>query len=489
MGYKVRDYFQLDFENIFGNQWEYHAVNPFRERKQPEEDGQICLEDLYNPSILGEESREEYIRRKFSPLKRARICTRTILAGDMVEIDMYPAFLRKDMSRAAKAKASREAQKNLNNKNRIKNLVRLVNANFCKRDYIVHLTYEDGYLPTEERAKKDMVNYLERVKRRRKKQGLPPLKYIYVTEFVPEGERTKKVRIHHHLIMSGGLDRDEVEGLWGKGRCRVDRCQPDDFELTGFAKYISKLEREKGRHSYCPSKNLDKPKVYKSVTKLSRRKFAEIIRMGDGRAELLERLYQGRFRYLDSTTYISQEFGGFYLYSRLRRRESVWEKKGEGMERKGKNAPDRGNAISGGVLPCKAYLEYDWKGTLADGEATYSIVLEAVQGGEAKTRKYAGRITGTTKNRAELIMAREALSCLKPCHLEIHSGSGYLHAGILGRFRQGYKNVKNEDLIDRFLAAAAGFRLSSVKENGNDYSEEMRERRKQTKGLSIERDR
>ena len=176
MGYKVRDYFQLDFENIFGNQWEYHAVNPFRERKQPEEDGQICLEDLYNPSILGEESREEYIRRKFGPLRRARICTRTIMAGDMVEIDMYPAFLRKDMSRAAKAKASREAQKNLNNKNRIKNLVRLVNANFCKRDYIVHLTYEDGYLPTEERAKKDMVNYLERVKRRRKKQGLPPLK-------------------------------------------------------------------------------------------------------------------------------------------------------------------------------------------------------------------------------------------------------------------------------------------------------------------------
>ena len=62
-----------------------------------------------------------------------------------------------------------------------------------------------------------------------------------------------------------------------------------------------------------------------------------------------------------------------------------------------------------------------------------------------------------------------------------------------GSFRQqkenGYKNVKNEDLIDRFLAAAEGFRLSSVKENGNDYSEEMRERRKQTKGLSIERDR
>lgn len=497
MGIKVKDFYQMDFEGVFGEQWEYHAVNPFRERKQPEGDGQICLEDLYDPSVLGEESREEYIRRKFSPLKRARICTRTILAGDMVEIDMYPVFLKKDMSRTEKAKASREAQKNLNNKNRVKNLVRLVNANFCKRDYIVHLTYEDGYLPTEERAKKDMQNFLKKVRRRRKKRGLPPLKYIYVTEFIPEGAQTKKVRIHHHMIMSGGLDRDEVEGLWGKGRCRVDRCQPDDFELTGFAQYISKqLDRKPGQHSYCTSKNLDKPKVYKSITKLSRRRFAEIIRMGDGKAELIEKLYKGKFKYLDSTTYVNDEFGGFYLYSRLRRRESVWDKKGGGMEKKGqeKGAPDRGNATFGGVLPCKAFLEYDWKGTLADGEATYSIVLEAVQGEKVQKREYVGKISGTTKNRAELIMAREALSYLKPCCVEFHSKSSYLHAGItLNRFegqqKDGYKNIKNADLIEKFLKASEGFRVSAVRENGNVYSEEMKEKRKQGKNMIIERDR
>jgi len=507
MGYKVKDYCQLDFEHVFGSEWEYHAVNPFLGKKQvPEPDGQICLGDLYDPSVLGEETREEYIRRKFSSLSRARICTRTILSGDMVEIDMYPVFLRRDMPRGEKAKASREAQKNLNNKNRIRHLVRLINTNFCRRDYIVHLTYEDGYLPTEERAKKDMQNFLAKVRRRRKKQGLPPLKYIYVTEFAPEGAQTKKIRIHHHLIMSGGLDRDEVESLWGKGRCRVEHCQPDDFELTGFATYISKLEREKGRHSYCPSKNLDKPKVHKSVTKLSRRKFLEIIRAGDGRAELLERLYRGRFRYLDSTAYISGSFGGFYLYSRLRRRESVWDKKGGGMDRRGKGVPDRGgdmpdrersvpgrdkrvpdtgNASYGGVLPCKAYLEYDWKGTFADGEAVYSIVLEAVQRGVKKNAEFVGKVSGKTRNRAELIMAEKAISLLiKPCRVELHTKSSYLHAGImLGRFkrqqRAGYKNVKNADLIEKFLRASEGFRVSAVKEDGNEYSEDMRKKRKQ----------
>ena len=499
MGLRVKDFYQLDFENVYGEKWEYHAVNPFREGRPPEGDGQLSLEDLYNPSVLGEESREDYIRRKFSPLARSRICVRTILSGDMVEIDMYPAFLRKDMPRGEKSKASRQAQKNLNNKNRVKNLVRLINANFSKKDFIVTLTYEDGNLPTEERAKKDMVNFLARVRRRRKKQGLPPLKYIYVTEFVPEGERTRKVRIHHHLIMSGGLDRDEVEGLWGKGRCRVERCQPDDFELTGFADYIGKLEREKGRHSYCSSKNLDKPKVHKSVTKLSRRRFMEIIRAGDGRAELLESLYKDKFRYLDSTTYVSQEFGGFYLYSRLRRRVSVWEEKGGGMDRSGKGAPgrggnaqggdksvpDAGNASFGGVLPSKAFLEYDWKGTFAAGEAIYSIVLEAVQRGVKKTAKYVGRVSEETRNRAELIMAEKAISLLtKPCCVELHTKSSYLHGGImLDRFklqqRAGYNDIKNADLIDRFLGASEKFRVSAVKEDGNEYSEDMGRKRKQ----------
>lgn len=512
MGFKVKDYYQLDLEHVFGDEWEYHAVNPFPEKKQISEDGQICLEDLYDPSVLGEESREEYIRRKFSSLGRARICTRTILAGDMMEVDLYPVFLKKDMPRGEKMKASRQAQKNLNNKNRIKHITRLINANFSKRDLIAHLTYADGYLPTEERAKKDMQNFLKKVRRRRKKQGLPPLKYIYVTEFVPEGVQTKKIRIHHHLIMSGGLDRDEVESLWGKGRCQVQHAQPDDFELTGFAEYIGKLEREKGRHSYCASKNLDKPKIYKSVTKLSRRKFLDIIRMGDGRAELLEKLYKGKFKYLDSTTYVSQEFGGFYLYSRLRRKESVWEKKGGDMEMKESmpNAPyhskderdmkQKGQEECtpaekdfGNVVPCRAFLEFDWKGRFGGGEARCSILFEAFKKGEPQTSQFLIKFSNTTKNRTMLKLAILALSKLRPCRLELHAGSRYMAEGIQGKFArkraEGYKKERNADLIEEFLSAAEPFCITVIDENKNEYTEAMRiQRELHDRDMLIERD-
>lgn len=322
-----KKYYQYGFEDVFGEQWQYHAVNPFQKKNQISEiDGQIELEELYNPEILGAETKEEYIRRKMSPLRGWKICTRTILSGDLVEIDMYPVpSNRKDIPRAEKVKESREAQKRLNNKNRVKEIVRLMCANFSKKDYILTLSYKDGYLPDEDRARKDMKNFIARVKRKRKKAGLPPMKYIYVIEFALEGKKTKKVRLHSHMIMSGGLDRDELEELWGKGRCQVRRCQPDDFELTGFAEYIGKMAADKGKHSYAASRNLDKPKVFKSVTKLSRRRFMEIIRSGDERAELLESLYRGAFKYLDSTTYINQYYSGFYLYSRMRRRKSVWE--------------------------------------------------------------------------------------------------------------------------------------------------------------------
>lgn len=319
-------YYQYDFGDIYGEKWQYNAINPFWEKEQiPEVDGQYSLKDLYNPDILGEETEEEFIRRKMSPLRGWRICTRTVLSGDLVEVDMYPVpSNKKDIPRGRKSRESREAQKNLNNKNRVKEIVRLMCTNFSKEDYICTLSYKDGYLPDENRARKDMKNFLEKVRRRRKKQGLPPLKYIYVIEFIPEGKKTKKVRLHHHIIMSGGLDRDELEGLWGKGRCQVRRCQPDDFELTGFAEYIAKMAADKGKHSYACSRNLKKPKVFKSVTKLSRRKFMEIIRSGDEKGKLLESLYRGVFRYLDSTTYINQLYGGFYLYSRMRRRKSIW---------------------------------------------------------------------------------------------------------------------------------------------------------------------
>lgn len=464
--------YQYNFEDVYGIEWQYHPVNKYDVPK--EEDGQISLKDLYDRNILGEESEEELIRRKMSPLKDWRICLRTILSGDRVELDIYPVPMhRKDIPREGKKKESRQAQKNLNYKNARKRLVRLMCANFHKGDLLVHLTYEDGYIPTEEQAKRDMKNFIERLRRSRKKQWLPPLKYIYVTEHADGSRADKRVRIHHHMIINA-MDRDEVERLWGKGRVRTDYAQPDDFELEGFARYLCKMAADKGRHSYVCSKNLDKPKEYKSVTKISRRKFAEILRSGDEKQELLERLYKGKFKYLDSTTYINQEYGGMYLYSRMRRKVSIWKERDALKE----TELDKGNTLSKKILPCDIYIDYDWRGSLRSGTAIYSIVLAADTKGGRKYQTYIGSVDNTTKNKAALLIAAQALSKLKPCKAVIHTNNAYLAAGLKGRFgrqqEKGFAGVKNAELIHKLLNAAEGFDIGVSEDGKNEKAEEMR---------------
>lgn len=152
-------------------------------------------------------------------------------------------------------------------------------------------------------------------------------------------------------------------------------------------------------------------------------------------------------------------------------------KRGEYMSGNGqeKTVGDKANALTGRVLPCRAFLEYDWKGSLKEGEATYSILLEAMAAGVPKTNEHYGIISNSTRNQAELKIAVIALSKLKPCRVEIHSKSGYLTAGINGRFKkqqsEGYINIKNAELIEKFLKAAEGFRVSAVKENRTEYTE------------------
>ena len=248
------------------------------------------------------ETEEDVVRRKMKQLPKCRIMLKTTVSGDRVEVDLYPYYLnRADIPRSQSKQESRLAQKKLNAKNSQKQLIRLMCANFHSGDLLVTLTYKDNYYPTLDRARKDMKNYLAKLRKYRKEQGLSPLKYIYVIEYQDETESTKKIRIHHHLIINN-MDRDIVETLWTKGRAEAKYAQPDDFELEGFARYITKLSMQKGHHSYVASKNLDKPKEYKTITKLSRKKFADIIKSGDDKQKLMESLVRDQFRYLDSKT-------------------------------------------------------------------------------------------------------------------------------------------------------------------------------------------
>lgn len=275
---------------------------------------------IINDSVLGEVTREEKIDQLRKSSKKYKYYLKTILSGNMLEAEVYPIYEKKsDTPRRDKDKVSKESQDNLNDKNARKKFIRLVNTNFSKNDLLITLTYEDKYLPTQKQAKKDVQNYIRRLKNYREKQGLPELKYIYVIEYVDEEEqhKSKKIRVHHHILINK-MDRDAAENLWKRGRVDARRLQPDDFGLEGIARYL--LKDPKGKRWY-RSRNLKEPAIHRSVTKLSKRK-AEKIALNTGDIpEMFEKLYADKYRFNDCQTYISDITGGVYLYCRMHRRD------------------------------------------------------------------------------------------------------------------------------------------------------------------------
>lgn len=275
-------------------------------------------EEIYDISVLGKEEQEERIERLRRGKVKYKYKLKTIVSGNMVESELYPVYEKScEVPRRDKEKESKESLKNLNDKNARKQIVRLVNTNFSSKDLMVTLTYTDRTYPTELRAKQDMQNYIRRVKTYRKKHGLPDMKYIYVIEFLEPEEvvRTRKIRIHHHIIMSG-MDRDAAEDLWKKGRVEAKRLQPDDFGLEGIATYL--IKAKKGKKRWYSSRNLKKPKVYEAVTKVTKRKAEKMALQPEKWKEMFERLYRDKYFMNDCEVFYSDIVGGFYLRARMR---------------------------------------------------------------------------------------------------------------------------------------------------------------------------
>lgn len=269
--------------------------------------------------------------------------TRTIKAGPMVYVECFPIWDTKT-ARAAKSEAQQErhrrAQEKLNEKNARKRLVRLVNENFGAGDLILTLEYAKGKNPADEaQAMRDVQNYLRRIKRVREKRGLPPMKYVYVIEETYSRQYGK--RYHHHVIMSGGISRDEAEAKWTQkhgGYCNARTAQPDEKHLTGFACYLvrGKKERTPERDGKNPqeramsrrwncSKNLTDmdERATTADKKISVRKagrIAETMDNFDRAKEIFAKLYPD-CKLLEITARRSSWTAGVYICVELRREE------------------------------------------------------------------------------------------------------------------------------------------------------------------------
>lgn len=238
--------------------------------------------------------------------------------GDYLEVNIYPVYT-KAPCRRKKAKPTSETQQKLNEIYAENKLVRLANANFTDHDLKIELTYSATHLPqSDEEAEKELRNFLRRVKRYRKKNGLPDLKYIAVTE---KGKRSG--RYHHHLIMNGDISVFELVQLWGLGIVGTDILIFDENGIASLARYMMKQAREfPKKRKYMRSRNLIDPPPKQRDNRFSKRKVLELAKDTENRAEF-EKLYEGYYFSQASVVY-NDTNGGVYIYARYYKKGAAW---------------------------------------------------------------------------------------------------------------------------------------------------------------------
>ena len=259
--------------------------------------------------------------------------------------------------RGKSKKVSEPKQKDLNEKNSKRYLVQLGNGNLGAGDLHVTFTYSEKYLPrTEAEAERRIGNYLSRIAYRRKKLGLPPLKYILVTEYgyaKDDPDHTgSPVRIHHHVIMNAGLDRDEVEMMWTAerinwrkydadhsygdtveriGYVNADRIQTNENGIEALCKYVMKNPRGKKRWS--SSRNLIRPVERPPADgKYSKKKVEALAKSNDRGLDFFQKRFPGytiaeiRPEYYEET--------GWHIYLKMWKKPEKKQKNKKGRKKR-----------------------------------------------------------------------------------------------------------------------------------------------------------
>ncbi len=284
---------------------------------------------------------------------QVRYREKIVYAGDMIFGAVYPTF-RKAGARRGKFRETSEIQAKLNERKSLDRLTWAIHTNFGKSDYVLHPTYRTSCLPESEEAfEADARNYIRRLKRIYKKQGVE-LRYIYVMEYSDSGasrfEGTHEFaqgaklcgRPHLHIIVSGGVDRSVIEEAWGKGRCNADRLQYNECGVVDLSSYIGK-QRRCGKHRYVTSKNLRKPVEKTNVHTWSRKQLKELEESGANPHKKFADAYHGYW--LSEYPHIEKNGinGGIYMTFTMFRPDSVnlaWYRRTEEYKRRKEEIED-----------------------------------------------------------------------------------------------------------------------------------------------------
>jgi len=159
---------------------------------------------------------------------------------------------------------TRLPQLRVNRRNSIKNLSRLMNANFTERDIWLTLTYPPESAPDSwAEAVKDSCNYIRRLRRAAKMAGYASIRYIIITEERRSGNGSMLRRCH---VVTDFPDHTTAEGIWNIYGGAQSRClQPSDFtyegmtQITGSPEDMRTGQQNSIRTHWRGSRNLVKP--------------------------------------------------------------------------------------------------------------------------------------------------------------------------------------------------------------------------------------
>ena len=192
---------------------------------------------------------------------------RTVEAGNKIFVSKFLApMFGNHRSRSVRLKETSPSVKKCNDFHAAEKCEAKILVNFRPGDWHISLTYADVENLTEEQAKKDVRNFLDRLKRRCAKQNIT-LRYVKMTE------RSLKGRLHHHLILPQEIPGQMILECWEHGIVKANALLGSD--VRGLAEYfVDKTkkgqkndDRPKNTARYSFSRNCIEPKItYENIS-------------------------------------------------------------------------------------------------------------------------------------------------------------------------------------------------------------------------------
>ena len=195
-------------------------------------------------------------------------------SGDVIEEIIY---LEKPISIKESNPKSKADKDRENLRRRVRDLGRIINANFSTGDYLITLTYSRrGYLKLKvthtslksprdiayTSAKKELLLFLARCKYHAQKESIP-FRAVFITSDI-KGATGNYARVHHHMIVNKEA-LELVKKLWLHGVVKM-RALRDQTDYTPIACYFIEQDRHtKNSNAYGHTNNLAKPIISEIV--------------------------------------------------------------------------------------------------------------------------------------------------------------------------------------------------------------------------------